>query len=100
MSTRYKRESGFVARNGGPDRQRPHDWIVWHFTHVDNLPSIITPGRLLADAAIPPATDVAYSGVKELRRHKAVSPDADYPKSMASDHVPFYIAARSPMLYV
>lgn len=100
MSTRYKRESGFVARNDGPDRQRPRDWIVWHFTHVDNLPSIVSTGRLLPDSAVTPLTDVAYDEVKERRRHKVVDPDTDYPASMVSDHVPFYIAARSPMLFV
>lgn len=100
MITRYKPESGFVARSGGPDRKRPHDWIVWHFTHADNLPGIITAGRLLADSAVTPTTEVAYNPVKELRRHKVVAPDSRYPASMASDHVPFYIAARSPMLYV
>ena len=38
--------------------------------------------------------------MKERRRHKVVSPDAGYPTSMASHHVPFYIAAKSPMLFV
>jgi hypothetical protein len=100
MSIGYRPESGFVAHNGGPDRQRPRDWIVWHFTHIDNLPSIIACSRLLPDAAVTPTTDVAYDSVKELRRHKAVRPDHAHPTSMASDHVPFYIAARSPMLYI
>jgi hypothetical protein len=100
MSIRYRPESGFVARNGGPDRLRPQDWIVWHFTHIDNLPGIITAGRLLSDSAVTPTTDVAFDSVKELRRHKLVAPDDGYPMSMASEHVPFYIAARSPMLYV
>ncbi|PRH91384.1 hypothetical protein B8A26_13225, partial [Mycobacterium tuberculosis variant pinnipedii] len=79
MITRYKPESGFVARSGGPDRKRPHDWIVWHFTHADNLPGIITAGRLLADSAVTPTTEVAYNPVKELRRHKVVAPDSRYP---------------------
>jgi hypothetical protein len=29
-----------------------------------------------------------------------VRPDPDYPPSSVHDHVPFYIAAKSPMLYV
>lgn len=100
MSTKYRRASGFVARDGGPDRERPRDWIVWHFTHVDNLPGVVTAGRLLPDAGVTPSTNVANDDVKDLRRHKVVAPDTAYPTSMASDHVPFYIAARSPMLYV
>ncbi len=37
---------------------------------------------------------------KEPRRHKVVALTVGYPASMASDHVPFYIVAWSPMLYV
>lgn len=92
--------SGFVARNGGPQRDKPRDWIVWHFTHVNNLPAIISQGRLLPDSAVIPTTHVANDEVKERRRHKPVNPHPGYPTSMASDHVPFYIAAKSPMLYV
>ncbi|MDO3331364.1 Uncharacterised protein [Mycobacteroides abscessus subsp. massiliense] len=100
MTTNYFPESGFVGRNGGPRRDAPRDWIVWHFTHVDNLPGIIETGRLLPDSMIKPATEVANPEVKERRRHKAVDPHQNYPQSMASEHVPFYIAAKSPMLYV
>lgn len=98
--TAFVPESGFVARNGGPRRDGPRDWVVWHFTHVDNLPSIVAQGQLLPDSAVTPAAHVANDEVKERRRHKVVNPHAGYPVSMASDHVPFYIAAKSPMLFV
>lgn len=98
--TAFFPESGFVGRDGGPRRDVPRDWIVWHFTHIDNLPAIVSQGRLLPDSAVSPATHVANADVKERRRHKAVNPHPNYPASMASDHVPFYIAAKSPMLYV
>lgn len=98
--TAFIPDSGFVARNGGPQRDKPRDWVVWHFTHVDNLPGIVSQGGLLPDSAVAPATHVANDEVKERRRHKVVKPHPSYPASMVSDHVPFYIAAKSPMLYV
>ncbi|QZA08825.1 DUF4433 domain-containing protein [Mycolicibacter heraklionensis] len=100
MTTAIITDSGFVARGGGPRREGPRDWIVWHFTHIDNLPGILGQGRLLPDAAVTPATNVANDDVKERRRHKQVNPAPGYPSSMVSDHVPFYIAAKSPMLFV
>ena len=57
----------------------------------ENLPGIITAGRLLSDSAVTPTTDVAFDSVKELRRHKLVAPDHGYPMAMASEHVPLYI---------
>jgi hypothetical protein len=41
---------------------------------------------------------VANDDVKD-RRTYWVRPDDDYPASTVRDHVPFYIAAKSPMLY-
>lgn len=39
--------------------------------------------------------------VKERRASKLVIPDYTYPaKRTVADHVPFYIAAKSPMLFV
>lgn len=70
--TAFFPESGFVGRGGGPRRDVPRDWIVWHFTHIDNLPAIVSQGRLLPDSAVSPATHVANADVKERRRHKAV----------------------------
>ena len=96
----YLRESGFMARGPhGPTREGPRDWLAWHFTHIDNLPAIAAAGRLVCSAAVQPKVDVANPGVKSLRAARAVGPDEDYPKSVVNDHVPFYIAAKSPMLY-
>lgn len=92
-------DSGFVADNGGPDRNRPRDWIVWHFTHIDNLQAVVSAGGLIASSSVTPTTNVAASEIKARRATKPVQPDPTYPASFVSDHVPFYIAAKSPMLY-
>lgn len=97
----YIPESGFMKRGGGlPDRGCPRDWLAWHFTHVDNLKGIAAAGALLPASAVEPTVNVANKKVKDRRRTIRVIPDADYPESYVSDHVPFYIAAKSPMLYV
>lgn len=88
-----------MARNGPrPLRDRPRDWIVWHFTHKDNLEAITGFGRLVPSSHVTPKRSVANQEVK-ARRTYLVRPDDDYPKSTVRDHVPFYIAAKSPMLY-
>ena len=97
---RFVPASGFVAHNDGPFKEHPEDWVVWHFTHVANLPAIAAAGVMLPDSAVSAEVNVAYDSVKALRREKVVQPDPAYPRSFVSDHVPFYIAARSPMLYV
>lgn len=83
-----------------PDKNDPGSWIVWHFTHVDNLAKIAATGRLLSDRSAAPNVNVAYASVKDNRRRFDVTPDSQYPASTVSDHVPFYIAPKSPMLYV
>ncbi|MEU9808559.1 DUF4433 domain-containing protein [Mycobacterium sp. NPDC050853] len=93
-------DSGFMGRNGAPCREAPRDWIVWHFTHIDNLAGIIGQAALLPDSMITPATTVANEEVKHRRRFNLVMPHKDYPPAMVSAHVPFYIAAKSPMLLV
>lgn len=97
----YIAESGFMRRGGGlPDRSCPRDWLAWHFTHVDNLKRIAAVGALLPASTVQPTVNVANKKVKDRRTTIRVTPDANYPTSYVSDHVPFYIAAKSPMLYV
>ncbi|GGP70169.1 type II toxin-antitoxin system toxin DNA ADP-ribosyl transferase DarT [Saccharothrix coeruleofusca] len=98
----HYRTSGFAAIGSAlPQRDRPRDWLVWHFTHIDNLPSIARAGCLRCQNHQEPPVSVALNKVKERRAFTTVAPDSEYPpgKSVA-DHVPFYIAAKSPMLFV
>lgn len=45
--------------------------------------------------------DVVHDRVaSKSARTWAVEPDPDYPKSTVHEHVPFYLAAKSPMLFV
>jgi ssDNA thymidine ADP-ribosyltransferase, DarT len=76
-----------------------HETLVYHFTHLDNLPALLREGALLADVDLPRsllATDVGDPGVKSARRRRRV-PIA--PGGVVADYVPFYFAPRSPMLY-
>lgn len=94
-------DGGFVAVNGDPRADAPRDWMVWHFTPTENLPGLIAEGGLCCDDDAPEQTgSVANQDVKAGRRARVVAADG-YPLGrMVSSHVPFYIAARSPMLYV
>lgn len=96
----YIPDSGFTAGSGAPNRDDAPDWYVWHFTHRDNLASIVAAGGLLAPSAVTPTKNVADRQVKARRDLVAVSPDANYPPGKyVRDHVPWYIAAKSPMLF-
>lgn len=94
-------DGGFVGAYGPPTVDNPSDWIVWHFTHVDNLRGIVQAGGLLADSAVTSFLNVASSEIKTLRRSRPVVPvDGPYPSGlMVSNHVPWYVAAKSPMLF-
>jgi hypothetical protein len=97
----YFRESGFAALGSDLPRQTaPREWIVWHFTHSANLPGIVKSGHLYASTKQDPLVNVASYVVKARRRRIRVCPDESYPEGKSvADHVPFYIAAKSPMLY-
>ena len=96
----YLPASGFIARgDAGPRRDNPRDWLVWHFTHKLNLGAICASGKLLPASSVEPPRNVANQDVKG-RRSMPVRPDTEYPPSSVHDHVPFYIAAKSPMLFV
>jgi hypothetical protein len=99
-SLHYLEESGFVARGEtGPRQDAPQDWVVWHFTHKDNLQGIVDDDALLPSTAKVPTVNVANTGIKGRRATIRVAPDDTYPVTTVAEHVPFYIAAKSPMLY-
>ncbi|MET7877815.1 type II toxin-antitoxin system toxin DNA ADP-ribosyl transferase DarT [Micromonospora profundi] len=69
-----------------------------HFTHVDNLPAILSTGRLIAENAVGDrlATNVGAPDIKASRRQRVVTCP---PGGSVANYVPFYFAPRSPMMY-
>lgn len=73
-------------------------WIL-HFTHLDNVPSIVAAGALACDWQARQGSMVAEVGdpsIKEARRRRAVPVP---PGGTVGDYVPFYFAPRSPMMF-
>lgn len=77
----------------------PQRGLLFHFTHLRNLPSVIERG-LRSDSAVRAdgmlAVEVGEDRIKEQRRQRTVPIG---PGGVVADYVPFYFAARSPMLY-
>ena len=74
---------------------------IYHFTHVANLPGIMGSNALLSDNACA-AHGIAYQRIgyphiKDRRREYLIRVP---PHGCIGDYVPFYVAPRSPMLYV
>jgi hypothetical protein len=73
--------------------------LVMHFTHVENLPGILTAGCLQADSLVDRSSALQVEAgdlaVKARRKQRRV-PLA--PFGRVADYVPFYFAPRSPML--
>ena len=78
---------------------RPSPTLLYHFTHVDNLRSIIDDG-LWSDSKLSTSSlevDVGDQGVKQRRRLRRVPVS---PGGVTADYVPFYFAPQSPMMLV
>ena len=77
----------------------PRRVLLYHFTHVDNLPSIANEG-LRCDSAVESdgllSVDVGNQVIKARRRRIQVPTG---PGGAVADYVPFYFAPRSPMLF-
>ena len=76
----------------------PKRGLLYHFTHVSNLAAIAAHG-IFCDSNIDEShrltTDVGQQGIKAGRRLRQVP---IVPGGVVADYVPFYFAARSPML--
>jgi len=73
---------------------------IYHITHKDNLPEIISKGGLFAQNQMEceriEYSDITHSGIQD-RRSETLVPCG--PGGNLHDYVPFYFAPRSPMLY-
>ena len=72
---------------------------IYHFTSIDNLPSILADGKLARDVEVVRRgvlkVEAGDRGIKEWRRNVTVQVP---PHGSPADYVPFYFAARSPMM--
>lgn len=75
--------------------------LIYHITHLRNLPSILQTGRLWSDAQrIQQAlgtVNIGHTHIKERRRRRPVATTTG---GMLGDYVPFNFCHRSVMLYV
>ena len=73
---------------------------IYHITHINNLPSILKSGGLIANGRLRQEginyLDIAHGGIQDRRAKIRVPCGAD---GVLHNYVPFYFAPRSPMLY-
>lgn len=78
----------------------PDQVLLFHITHLDNLPGILRSGCLHCQQHLVTKghhpVDIAHAGIQD-RRANTVVPCG--PGGTLHDYVPFYFAPRSPMLY-
>ncbi len=79
----------------------PNPPLIYHITHVDNLPQMLQDGGLFSDRIMAnrggPSVTVGMSSIKQRRLTLPVTgSDGDF----VGDFVPFYFCPRSVMLYL
>jgi len=75
---------------------------IFHFTHLDNLATILADGGLWSDSACAKMQRaVARSGSSEIKQRRLATPieSGVGMGGCVGDYVPFYFAPRSPMLF-
>ncbi len=74
--------------------------LIYHITHIDNLPSIVENEGLLSHTASCRKgirhTSIAHQNIQDRRAFRKVPCGLG---GVLHDYVPFYFAPRSPMLY-
>ena len=74
---------------------------IYHITHVDNLPRIVSEGALLSDRLISEAKGAAVTiGMSKIKQRRLGLPVHCHPRGRVGDYVPFNFCPRSVMLYV
>jgi hypothetical protein len=80
---------------------QPAALLVYHITHVANLPSIVAAQGLCSDAAmITRGGPNAAIGMSSIKKRRLALPVGVHPGLMVGACVPFYFCPRSVMLYL
>ena len=75
--------------------------VIYHITHMDNLPGIISAKGLWSDAAIlEKGGNQAIIGMNEIKERRLRLPVVCHPGDHVGEYVPFYFCPRSIMLFV
>jgi len=73
---------------------------IYHITHIENLPSILEMGGLIANSRLKEENknylDIAYAHIQDRRANIPVPCSVG---GFLNDYIPFYFAPRSPMMY-
>ena len=79
--------------------REPANVLIFHITHIENLPSILKDGGLHSDAVMAQRDPklIGYSEIKKRRLNEIHVPCCSY--NYVGDFVPFYFCPRSPMLF-
>jgi len=78
----------------------PRRGLLFHFTHIANLSSIVTEGLYCDSDMTDSQQSVREIGHRDIKAQRRVRSVPLPPGGVVADYVPFYFAARSPMLYV
>lgn len=79
-----------------PDRP-----LIYHITHAENLPGIITANGLWSDAAILEKSGrTANIGMSSIKERRLGLPVVCHPGDHVGEYVPFYFCPRSIMLFM
>jgi hypothetical protein len=74
--------------------------LIFHFTHIGNLPGILMSGSLCADSLVNRGSDLLVEAADpDIKHSRRTIPISLPPRGFVADYVPFYFAPRSPMLY-
>ena len=79
----------------------PAQPLIYHITHMDNLPSIITVNGLWSDAAIlEKGGNKANIGMSAIKERRLGLPVVCHSGDQVGEYVPFYFCPRSIMLFL
>ncbi len=80
--------------------QYPNPTPIFHFTHINNLQSLVLNGGLICKNAVD-RNGIGYtsSAYDSVQGHRQQFPVPVKPFGMIHDYVPFYFNSRSPMLF-
>lgn len=79
---------------------QPSRRLIMHFTHVNNLPGILSAGCLQADGLVERGSSLVTEAADlDIKARRRAVPVPLPPYGTVADYVPFYFAPRSPMLF-